>query len=160
MRCLYVWGSSSCLILISNEPCISHKLFAQYVSRLLQSFKLDSFADGGLSPGPSVPTRISSTLAAEQKTGYSRHVKQWRGHWDHFRVSFREQHSFKTQSEYLWWGWCPHLCLNVFVSQCDFSIHFPFLLLFFVITKNQREKNLATIFPFPSLCKRSLRIVH
>lgn len=71
MRHLCTWGGIMHFILISNERCISHKLFAQYVwprFSLTQSFDSTPLPVGDCR-GPSVPTLISSTLAVERKTG-------------------------------------------------------------------------------------------
>lgn len=85
MRYLYMWGSSSCFILISNERRISHKLFAQCVCArfgLTQSLDLTSLpmrdCRGPLCAHPHI---LNTCSGAED--GYSRHVKQWQGRWDH-----------------------------------------------------------------------------
>lgn len=123
-----------CIILISNEHCISHKLFAQNVLLLLRFDSvlwLDSFADGGLlGGGGSVPTLISSTLAAVRKTGTAGMSNSDRASGTTWAL-FQEWMWSSIASKYslsIYQEWCPRLCLIVFVSRCDFS---RFILLFF-----------------------------
>lgn len=153
---LHMWGSASSFILISNERCISHKLFAQCVLRLLQFDSvlwLDSFADGGLSEGaPSAPTPHILNTCSGAEDGYSRHVKQWQGQWDHLDcVSGMtvEEHRLKIQPEHLLLGWYPpRLYLIVFVPHCDFS-RFVFLPpIFFFFFYGNIKKSTSHFFLF------------
>ena len=117
---LYAGGGPKCLtrrpgsILISTRS--GCKLFAQYVSLQFDSvLRLDSFTDGGggLSGGPlcAHPHILNTCSGAED--GYSRHVKQWQGRWDHLGFFL-----FRFQG-WLWNNTASKYSLSIYCIEDD-----------------------------------------